>query len=77
MEIMYFYLILINLLYSIKSTSIIIPLETFQTKREDSDYNSLIDDLFNSNLASTIKIGSQLYPLKAFYNTNNPFFFYF
>ena len=75
MEIMYFYLILINLLYSIKSTSIIIPLETFQTKREDSDYNSLIDDLFNSNLASTIKIGSQLYPLKAFYNTNNPFFF--
>ena len=75
MKIFYFYFLLINLLYSIKSNILIIPLETFQTKTKGSEYNSLLDDLFISNIASTVKIGSQSYPLKTFYSMNGPFFY--
>ena len=44
----------------------------------NNDYpesQSFILELFNSNIASNIKIGSQSYPLKSFYNINNPYFY--
>ena len=77
----YFFYILFNLIYIINLTPISIPLETFKTIMEpdsNNDYpesQSFILELFNSNIASNIKIGSQSYPLKSFYNINNPYFY--
>ena len=68
------------LLISNSYSTIIIPLESFQSKlEEDSESNSesltLIEQLFNMNLVATIKIGSKAYPLKGFFNANSPFLY--
>lgn len=69
------YFLLINLfLISIESSPIVIPIDSFQSKLEkDKEYENIIEELLKSNIVSTIKIGSQSYPLKAFYNMDQYF----
>lgn len=74
------FILFIKILLRNSYSTIVIPLESLQSiSDEDLDNNSeskaLINQLFNMNLVSTIKIGSESYPLKAFFNLNSPFFY--
>ena len=58
------------------NAQIIIPLESFQSQMEDeSESPAFINELLDTNIASIIKIGSQSYPLKTFFDINSPFFY--
>jgi len=71
-----FYLSIILLYIHYVNAQIVIPLESFQSQmKEQSITQSFIKELLNLNIASIIKIGSQSYPLKTFFNINDPFFF--
>ena len=69
------FFILINLFFiTIESSPIVIPLDSFQSKLEKGkEYENIIEELLKSYIVSTIKIGSQLYPLKTFYNMDQYF----
>ena len=57
-----------------KDDIISFSLESFQFKREYSN-PSIINILYDTNLITTINIGSNSYPLKAFINSQNNYFF--
>jgi len=69
------FFILINLFFiTIESSPIVIPLDSFQSKLEKGkEFENIIEELLKSYIVSTIKIGSQLYPLKTFYNMDQYF----
>ena len=69
------FFLLINLFFMTRETSpIVIPIDSFQSKLEKgNEYENIIEELLESNIVSTIKVGSQLYPLKAFYNMDQYF----
>ena len=70
----FIFIIFIYLVHYISSSPIVIPLESFQSKLEkNSEFQTFIDELLNTNIVSTIKIGSQSYPLKTFYNIDQYF----
>ena len=69
------FFILINLVFiTLESSPIVIPIDSFQSKLEKGkEYENIIEELLESYIVSTIKIGSQLYPLKTFYNMDQYF----
>ena len=76
MEKFIFYLSILLLYVIYSNTQVVIPLDSFQSQfEEESESQELVNLLLNSNIASIIKIGSQLYPLKTFFNINSPFFY--
>ena len=79
MENIYIFIFL-NILYFINSSSVIIPIESFQSEinddlSDDSESQSLMSELFHLKMTSTIKIGSESYPLKVMFNINDPYLY--
>ena len=74
-KMLFFYLIIILLNIIISKEDIIsFKIETFQYKGEYSN-PTIINQLYDSNIVTTMNIGSYSYPLKAFVEAQNHYFY--
>ena len=69
----YFFIYLANLILS-KDNILFFKFDSFQYKGEYSD-PSILNQLLDTNLITTIKIGSNSYPLKTFISSQNNYFY--
>ena len=71
--IFYLLVILLNLILPIDDI-ISFKIESFQYNGEHTN-SQIINQLYDSNLVTTVKIGSYSYPLKTFVDAKNHYFF--
>ena len=74
-KILFFYfLIYFENLIIAKDNIILFKIDSFQYKGDNSD-PSILEQLLNTNIITTMKIGSNSYPLKAFISSQNNYFY--